>query len=58
MTKLITIRVFECPKCDHALRFGSSRCGRCYNTAPLKNRLTTYLALIFVLTIILSMIAR
>lgn len=37
-----TLRLFHCKHCNHHLRFGSSECGYCFRSTPLKNRKFTW----------------
>lgn len=32
------LRFFNCKRCDHALRYGASHCGACWEPTPTYNR--------------------
>ncbi len=34
----MTLRLFYCERCSHAIRFGKARCRKCGTPAPLPNR--------------------
>lgn len=36
------LRLFSCATCNHKLRFGASRCGQCWQPAPLYNQTRVY----------------
>lgn len=38
------VRLFSCATCNHKLRFGVTRCGQCWQPAPLMNQTRFYVA--------------
>ncbi len=34
----MALRLFSCSNCNHRLRFGQTKCSRCYSDTPMSNR--------------------
>jgi hypothetical protein len=48
----MSVRVFTCSACDHALRLGATKCGSCGASTPLVNRTATHLIMASVVIIV------
>ena len=49
------LRIFSCRACEHSLRFGSTRCGRCYAPTPFYNRSWLHYVLVAMGALILGL---
>jgi hypothetical protein len=52
----MTIRLYKCERCDHKIRLGAYKCGKCAEPTPMINR-DYVLATTFVAAIIFILLA-
>lgn len=48
----MSLRLFRCPNCQHEMRLGAGRCGRCDHAAPFYNWTATHLVLLLLIAVI------
>jgi hypothetical protein len=48
MVPTMSIRIFNCPHCNHTPKFGARECHNCYRDTPFYNRIGFLLIVVLV----------